>query len=260
MNAFRIRIFLRALAFGIATVWLVSGLSNGDVPVDLPLSNDTDVLFVRALPENFSHGRELCHRRAENHFLAQRLAPSDFNGIDFRNMSYESGMGMGRFRLVDGKFEKWLEKPVPALWTARFSEYLFRDFSNDGAYDALVELLEVHSVGSSSAIAAYKLFLVENGTLRLKWQVSTGSESNCGPKDIRIAGNKIILEVFGDCKTPNSGSTDESFGDRIATNTTEFTYVWDGRTMALESRRVTPFPYEYITDVPQCLLSDALYD
>lgn len=185
--------------------------------------------------------------------------PLEFQKIDFRNNTYQSILGNGKFKLADGEVEREVivdrlkvdNKPVDIknLWRASFGGVEYQDFTDDGEIDALVEIVESQSSGSLYTAFGYKLYTISVKKPKLIWQTSTGSESSCGHKQISIVGGKIILDVFGICKKSNS-SSDNYESDVYATNFTRFIYGWNGGRFIQESREVFPYPendvYKYL--------------
>lgn len=182
--------------------------------------------------------------------------PQGFRPFDFKNFTYDSILGNGKFRLKNGEFKKEVKSgdkygDTTELWRASFKAVEYQDFNNDGSIDALVELGESQTAGSTYAAYAYKLFTLRNGNLSLIWQTATGSESGCGHKQLSIENHKIILEVFGICKRSSGPNQDKDASSDIYANWyTQFVYGWDGQKFAPESRNVFPYAehdvYKYL--------------
>ena len=187
--------------------------------------------------------------------------PPEFSEIDFKNFTYKSILENGKFKLKNGVFEKKVKTSNEYAdqwenWRVNFGAVVFIDVNNDSKKEALVEISETQSAGSSYSAYGYKLFTLQDKKTRLIWEISTGSESNCGHKHFSIEKRKIILEVFGICKTPQMRSENYS-GDFFADNFTRLVFSWNGKEMFEESREVLPYPEK---EVHKHLYKNTLYN
>ncbi len=174
----------------------------------------------------------------------QERVPAAFQRVDFDNFTYPSFHLERNFRLKNGEAEIEKER-----WSASFGAVKYIDLTRDGKEDAIVELTETSVGGSSYTSFSYYIYTLHNEIPILLWKFSTGSESDCGLKQIQVNDRKIILEVFGTCSLHNMSS--ESYtGDMEASRFTRFVFGWSGKKFVQEKREVLPYPekdvYKYL--------------
>ncbi len=174
----------------------------------------------------------------------QEEIPAAFKKIDFKNFTYPSFHLERRVKLKNGEAESEKDR-----WSASFGAVKYVDLTNDGKEDAIVELSETSVGVSSSTSISYYIYTIRNAKPLLLWKFQTGSESDCGHKQIQINGKKIILEVFGTCSLKKMSSESYS-GDMEATKFTRFIFGWNGKKFVQEKREVFPYPekdvYKYL--------------
>jgi hypothetical protein len=208
--------------------------------------NSDNSVYVKSLnPANEQEIAEIEAIKQKEREEQERIPP-EFKKVDFKNFTYQSILGNGKFKLKDGEFEKVVKSgnkyaAIGENWRVSFGAVDFVDFNNDSKKEAIVELSETQSAGSSYTAFGYKVFVLKNDKPVLIWETATGSESSCGHKQISIENNKIFLEVFGICKKSNSSSENYD-GDMFASNFTRFTFGWNGKKIIQENREVFPYP------------------
>lgn len=195
---------------------------------------------ARILPEE-SIGVDAVKQKEQE---KQERIPSSFQKVDFKNFTYLSFHLERTFRLKNGEAE--IEKD---RWSANFGAVKYVDLTDDGKEDAIVELSETSVGGSSTTSFLYFIYTIRSGKPFLLWKFATGSESDCGLKQIQVNDKKIILEVFGTCSLHNMSS--ESYtGDMEASRFTRIVFGWSGKKFVQEKREVLPYPekdvYKYL--------------
>lgn len=174
------------------------------------------------------------------------LIDSDIRKIDFRNFAYpdEVIVKNGRLDLSEKspfKTPSRLEYTVEDIWYA--------DFTNDAKEDALIDLTTFAGGGSSIYMHGFHLYSLRKGKAHLLWRISTGSEADCGLKEVWTENTKLILEVFGKCHIEKDSMQSEDYDTDVNTkNYTNFTFGWNGQKFVQEKLTVLPFTENNIHD------------
>lgn len=209
-------------------------------PAPLPDKNFNVSVEIKSLrPAN---EREIAEIEAVQQKERERQAriPAEFKNIDFKNSTYFSSHLGSKIKLKDGKIENEKDR-----WRSEFQTVEYIDLAKDADKEALVELTETTVGGSSFTSFNYYLYEMRGGKPNLLWKLSTGSESNCGHKSVKIENRRIILEVFGDCSLTSRGmkNSDPHFHSDIEADMfTRFEFGWNGRKFVQKKREALPYP------------------
>jgi hypothetical protein len=171
---------------------------------------------------------------------------SEIRKIDFRNFAYPD-----KVIVKNGTLDLSEKSPfkTPSRLEYTVEDFWYADFTNDAKEDALIDLTTFAGGGSSIYIHGFHLYGLRKGKAHLLWRVSTGSEADCGLKEIWIENSKLILEVFGKCHIEKDSMKREDYGTDVNTkNYTNFTFGWNGQKFVQEKLVILPFTENNIHD------------
>ncbi|HEX8370994.1 MAG TPA: hypothetical protein VF604_20790 [Pyrinomonadaceae bacterium] len=164
---------------------------------------------------------------------------SEIRRIDFKNFAYPDGITVkdGRLDLSEKSTSK-----TPSRLEYAVKDIQYADLTGDAKEDALVDLTTFMGGGSSIYKHGFHLFSLEKGKAKLLWRLTTGSEADCGLKEVWTENKKLVLEVFGKCHAENTDLRSEDYETDVNTDSfTRFTFAWNGRKFVRENLEVLPF-------------------
>jgi hypothetical protein len=165
---------------------------------------------------------------------------SEIRGIDFKNFAYPDGI-----TVKDGKLDlsEKSDSKTPSRLEYEVKSVQYADLAGDAGEDALVDLTPLMGGGSTIYKHGFHLFTLEKGKAGLQWRLTTGSEADCGLKEVWTEGKKLVLEVFGKCRAENNELRSEDYDTDVNTkNFTRLTFGWNNRKFVQENLEVFPFP------------------
>ena len=171
---------------------------------------------------------------------------SEIRRVDFKNFVYPDGITIenGVFDASEKSGSKTNSRLEYAVEDVRYA-----DFTNDAREDALVDLTTFMGGGSSIYKHGFHLYTLEKGKARLQWRLTTGSEADCGLKEIRIENKKLFLEAFGKCYIEEDSLRGLDYDTDVNTSSfTRFTFGWNNRKFVRENLEILPFPENNIHD------------
>ena len=179
--------------------------------------------------------------------VAEKDVPPEFEKVDFKNFSYPTTMRKRDIRLKDGSSE--YPDPYGGGDTFDWEGVDFADVTGDGKKDAFVQLHRV-SCGVSCDGGSYLFYVytARRSKPNLYWRIETGSLGyGCGLKSLDVKGRKVTLELFNRCRLRGvyfeREAADEEFASKFgATEYTRFSFVSNGKRVALKGRQTFPFP------------------
>jgi hypothetical protein len=187
--------------------------------------------------------------------------PTEFKGIDFKNLAYPISWKHRTIPLKDGHVEYFENKYLGNAWFD-FSDVDYMDLRGDGAKDAVVQLLQV-SCGASCDGGSHLFYFysIKRGRLRLLSRIETGSlaADGCGLKSFVLEKTTLVLEVFRVCRfdgvslmptyDPHPNPNAQT-GKYMADKFTRFVLAFSGNRFRLKKREVFPNPQEDISNYP----------
>ncbi|MDQ3062325.1 MAG: hypothetical protein M3R14_05605 [Acidobacteriota bacterium] len=171
---------------------------------------------------------------------------SEIRKIDFRNFSYPDEV-----IVKNGKLDLSEKSPLktPSRLGYTVEDIRYAHFTNDAKVDALIDLTVIAGGGSTIYKHSFHLYTLRKRKALLIWRVTTGSEADCGLKEIWIENAKLILEVFGKCHIEEDSMQSEDYDTDVNTkNYTNFTFGWNGQKFVQEKLAVLPFTENNIHD------------
>jgi hypothetical protein len=142
-----------------------------------------------------------------------RIAPRNFERIDFRNRSYGnyilSGGEVVDLALIDGQFRRYSS---PQHWFD-FSDIVYTDLTGDGSPEAIVLLSHLECGracdGGRNLIYVYSLNHSTGYTEILKYETGSGL-NGCSLKSLNVKNRRLSLELFGQCPQPKGTTNDQT--------------------------------------------------
>jgi len=171
---------------------------------------------------------------------------SEIRKIDFENFAYPD-----EIIVKNGKLDLSEKSPLktPSRLEYTVEDIRYADFTNDAKEDVLIDLTTLAGGGSTTYQHGFHLYTLQNKKAHLLWQVTTGSEADCGLKEILVEDTKLILEVFGKCHIEEDSMQSEDYDTDVNTkNYTNFTFGWNGQKFVREKLVVLPFTENNIHD------------
>jgi len=162
-----------------------------------------------------------------------RKVPENFKYVDFRNHSYGFYGGTNGRQIDLTLTESELQLPNNAGWFSLRDVY-YKDVTGDGKAEAIVRLSHVKCGGSCDGGAdIFYIYKQRNGHLENIWQYETGSYGyGCGLKSFTIAGNQVVLELFGHC--PKPAMDDPGPSKFVVKNMTFLLFTFNGQRFVRE--------------------------
>ena len=123
-------------------------------------------------------------------------AQKDIRGVDFRNFTYEYGLGEPETITVrDGEFAREIkDDPVNALYFS-IVDVVYGDVTRDGQDDAVVRT--VISGGGSGSFSDATIYTMRGGKPVAIGSLGVGDRANGGIHDVRIENGRIVVERYG---------------------------------------------------------------
>ena len=179
--------------------------------------------------------------------IAQNRSAHD---VDFRNFTYPGIWYNQSFRLKDGQVEVEHEHCV-SLYT--FDEVKYLNLAGGSQEEALVTVKDLTACGSSSASLYFYVYSFTGRRPRLLWKFATGADSSAGLKDFRIAGETLIIDLYGNYRLAGSKPRVVAWPhfccpDCCPEKYTRLWVSWNGRRFVQTKRAVFPFRFKSIDD------------
>ena len=123
-------------------------------------------------------------------------AQKDIRGVDFRNFTYEYGLGEPETITVrDGEFAREIkDDPLNPLYFS-IVDVVYGDVTRDGQDDAVVRT--VLSGGGSGSFSDATIYTMRGGKPVAIWSLGVGDRANGGIHDVRIENGRIVVERYG---------------------------------------------------------------
>ena len=120
-------------------------------------------------------------------------AQKDIRGVDFRNFTYEYGLGEPETITVrDGEFARETEDD-PLYFS--IVDVVYGDVTRDGQDDAVVRT--VISGGGSGSFSDATIYTMRDGKPVAIGSLGVGDRANGGIHDVRIENGRIVVERYG---------------------------------------------------------------
>lgn len=123
-------------------------------------------------------------------------AQKDIRGVDFRNFTYEYGLGEPETITVrDGEFAREMkDDPLNPLYFS-IVDVVYGDVTRDGQDDAVVRT--VISGGGSGQFSDAMIYTMRGGKPVAIGSLGVGDRANGGIHDARIENGRIVVERYG---------------------------------------------------------------
>jgi len=210
--------------------------------------NKNSIAENKLIVQNSSVTNEPIETKLKNNDeqLYSSLINSKVRKIDFRNFEYpdEVIVKNGKLNLSE---KSPFKTPSRLEYTVESIQYA--DFTNDAKEDALIDLTTLAGSCSTIYTHSFHLYTLRKRKASLLLRVTTGSEADCGLKEIWIENAKLILEVFGKCHIEHDSMQSEDYETDVNTKYyTNFTFGWNGQKFVQEKLAVLPFTLNNIHD------------
>ena len=211
-------------------------------------ANENSVTENNLIVQNSSTANESVETKSKENDkqLYSSLIDSEIRKIDFRNFAYPDEV-----IVKNGKLDLSEKSPLktPSRLEYTVENIRYANFTNDAKEDALIDLTTLAGGGSTIYQHGFHLYTLRNRKARLLWRVTTGSEADCGLKEIWTENAKLILEVFGKCYIEENSMQSKDYDSDVNTkNFTRFTFGWNGQKFVQENLQVFPFTENNIYD------------
>jgi hypothetical protein len=130
--------------------------------------------------------------------LATVQGQNDIHKVDFRNFTYQTGVGGEKIKVVDGKYHRDAEDDRLYFEVRAVAH---GDLTGDGKDEAVVTTLE--NTGGTGQFTDVLVFTMRGGTLELLGALGVGDRADGGVHDARIADGQLVVERYGQ---ENSGA------------------------------------------------------
>ena len=135
----------------------------------------------------------------------------DIREVDFRNYTYQTGVGGEKIKVVDGKYER--DSEDDRLYF-EVRDVVFGDITGDGKDEAAVTTLE--NTGGTGQFTDVLVFTMRGGTVadvQLLGALGVGDRADGGVHDVRVAGGQLVVGRYGQ---ENSGACCPEYVERSA--------------------------------------------
>jgi hypothetical protein len=175
-------------------------------------------------------------------------APTEFKGIDFKNISYPISWKHRTISLKDGHVEFFEDKYLGNAWFD-LEDVDYVDLIGNGKLGAIVQLNAVMCGASCDGGSQFFYFFsIKGRKLTLLSRIETGSLAyTCGLKSFVLRNRSIVLEAFRKCSFDGLSLMSAYDGDEggnkfIAREFTRLKFEFNGTGFVLKTRELHPNP------------------